>query len=81
VSGRNATEEGSLSLTGAIDVLQFFVPKFGPGKTRLQGNRIVAADFIAGEANKYLYPAGGDPTKTIGGLDEPQGVIVSEGKK
>jgi hypothetical protein len=81
VSGTNATEEGSLNLTLASDIFQFFVPKFGPGTVNPQGNRVTAADFGSGNANKYLYPAGGDPTKSILGFTEPEGVIVSKGKK
>ncbi|MGB8908759.1 MAG: hypothetical protein WCC84_08430 [Candidatus Cybelea sp.] len=81
VSGSGATEQGSLSLTGDIDAFQFFVPKFGSGKVNPQGNRVIAADFGSGEANKFLYPAGGSPTKTITGLTDPEGVIVSKGKK
>ena len=81
VSGTNATEEGSTTLEGTTDAFQFFVPKFGSGSKNPQGNHVAAADFGAGNANKYLYPAGGDPTKTIGGFTEPEGVIVSKGKK
>jgi hypothetical protein len=81
VSGSGATEQGSLSLTGDIDAFQFFIPKFGSGAVNPQGNRVIAADFGAGAANKFLYPAGGSPTKTITGLTNPEGVIVSKGKK
>jgi hypothetical protein len=81
VSGTTATEEGSTPLTGASDAFQFFVPKFGSGRHNPQGNRITAADFGTGNANKYLYPAGGNPTKTISGFSNPEGVIVSKRKK
>ncbi len=81
VSGSNATEQGSLSLSGDTDAFQFFVPKFGSGTVNPQGNRVIAADFGSGNANKFLYPAGGSPTKTLTGFTEPEGVIVSKGKK
>jgi hypothetical protein len=81
VSGTNATEQGSLDLGDSSDVFQFTIPKFGSGKVNPQGNRLVAADFSAGDAYKYLYPAGGTPTKTLTGFDGPEGAIVSKGKK
>lgn len=81
VSGSSATEQGSIPLTGDIDAFQFFIPKFGSGNVNPQGNRVVAADFGSGDANKFLYPAGGSPTKTITGFNGPEGVIVSKGKK
>jgi hypothetical protein len=81
VSGTSATEQGSVVLGGASDVFQFFVPKFAGGKNNPQGNRVVVADFGLGDSSKYRYPAGGNPTKTISGFSNPEGAIVSKGKK
>ncbi|MGB8908760.1 MAG: hypothetical protein WCC84_08435 [Candidatus Cybelea sp.] len=81
VSGGNATEENAIALTGTSDIGQFFVPKFGPGTVRKEGNRVAVADAGTGDADKYPYPAGGIPNKTITGLTTPEGVIVSKGKK
>jgi hypothetical protein len=81
VSGSTATEQGSTSLGGASDVFQFFVPKFGNGKINPQGTRIVAADYGESEADKWLYPAGGTARKTITGLTNPEGAVVSKGRQ
>jgi hypothetical protein len=81
VSGTNATEVGSVVLSSASDVFQFFVPKFGPGVVRKEGNRVAVVDSGLGHADKYLYPQGGAPTQTIVGFNGPEGVTVSKGKK
>ncbi|MBV9056465.1 MAG: hypothetical protein JO351_07485 [Candidatus Eremiobacteraeota bacterium] len=78
VSGSTASLQGTTVLGGATDVFQFFVPKFGNGQVNPQGNRVVGADFGASAADKWLYPVGGVPTKTITGFTNPEGAVVSK---
>jgi hypothetical protein len=67
VSGSAGTVEGTTTLTGSCDALQFAI----------QGSTVVAPDDCTSTAKYYLYPAGGSPTKTISGLTYPVAAAVS----
>ena len=43
----------------------------------IQGKTLVAPNYSARLAQLYKYPAGGDPKKTITGLKQPFGAVVS----
>jgi hypothetical protein len=69
ISGESGTEVGSTPLTGSSYVTQFWIqpPKvIGPNVYSSGGNVLF-----------WKYPAGGSPTKTIGGLSKPVGATVS----
>ena len=44
----------------------------------IQGNTIIGPSIYGNDAGFYKYPAGGKPTKTIKGLREPYGAVISE---
>jgi hypothetical protein len=67
VSGSAGTVEGTTTLTGTCDVLQFAIAT----KT------VVAPDDCSSSAGYYNYPAGGSPTKTVSGLTYPVAATVS----
>jgi hypothetical protein len=69
ISGIKGKEEGSVSLGGASDVNQFWT----------DGSKVIGSDTGAANARFWNYPAGGSPTKTIGGLGEPVGATISLG--
>jgi hypothetical protein len=58
---------GVTTLTGYGDVVEFWI----------QGGTLVAPNYSARLALLYKYPAGGYPKKTITGLREPFGAVVS----
>lgn len=69
VSGKSGTEVGSTTLTGSSYVTQFWIQTpnvIGPNTYSSGGNVLF-----------WKYPAGGSPTKTIGGLSKPVGATVS----
>lgn len=76
VSNGKATVQGSTMLAGAIDVFQFSLTGSTPKHPQPTG--VVGADFGAATVDKWDYPAGGTPLKTITGLDGPEGVVVSQ---
>jgi len=58
---------GVTTLTGYGDVVEFWI----------QGDMLVAPNYSARMALLYKYPAGGYPKKTITGLRQPFGAVVS----
>ena len=72
ISGNSGTLMGTTPLTGSAAVEQFWI----------QQKRIVGGSHESGVGNVqyWHYPAGGSPTKTIDGLVEPIGAIVSPAK-
>lgn len=70
VSGDAANEAGSVTLDGFTQITntaQFWI----------EGPRMVLADTRAGGIYLFRYPEGGNPTKTISGLEDPLGITVS----
>lgn len=70
ISGTSGKKAGSTHLTGASEVSQFWIG----------GLRVIGSDPVAGNVRFWSYPAGGSPTKTITGLDQPVGAAVSLAK-
>lgn len=58
---------GTTTLEGYGDVVEFWI----------QGHRLVAPNYSARAALLYRYPAGGKPIRTISGLRQPFGAVVS----
>ena len=70
ISGSTGTLESTTPLTGANDIVQFYVQK----KT------IAGGDFNpngGSTVDLFAYPAGGSPTKTVTGVTAPIGAVVS----
>ena len=57
-------------LTGAFDVVQFYIFK----------NALVGGDInpSGSTADRFKYPAGGPPKKTAPGLEQPIGAVISK---
>ncbi len=70
VSGKKGTKTGSTPLTGAAEVVQFWIA----------GSKLIGPDAGAGDAGIWKYPAGGAALKTITGLYVPLGATLSEAK-
>lgn len=62
---------GATSLSGTTGVFQFFI----------QGNTFIGPNLGNEDVMLWKYPAGGAPTKSIGGFNDPFGSAVSKGKK
>ena len=75
VKGSKAIVKGSTVLNGATNLYQLF---FEGGTSRHpQATTVIGADAGAGAVDKWNYPAGGTPLKSITGLAEPEGAVVS----
>jgi DNA-binding beta-propeller fold protein YncE len=69
IGRKKGTTAGSVVLNGGSAVVQFWI----------DGARIVGPNSGLGNVGIWSYPAGGSPTKTIGGLYVPLGTVVSRG--
>ncbi|HKU80694.1 MAG TPA: hypothetical protein VJP76_00890 [Candidatus Tumulicola sp.] len=67
VAGGAASEVSSTKLGNALDTCQFWI----------RGKTLVGPNFSGGNVMYWSYPRGGQPTKTIGGLQHPFGVTIS----
>ena len=70
ISGKKGTTAGTAALSGGSAVVQFWI----------DGSKIVGPNSGLGTVGIWKYPAGGAPTKTIGGLYVPLGTVVSRAK-
>jgi hypothetical protein len=68
VSGKKGTRVGSTPLTGASEVVQFWIA----------GSKLIGPDAGAEDVGIWKYPAGGAALKTITGLYVPLGATLSE---
>ncbi len=75
VSGSTATRKGSTVLGDAVAVFQFCLT--GRSSKHPQATGVIGADTEGNAVDKWDYPAGGTPLKTITGLAVPEGVVVS----
>ncbi|HEY5426298.1 MAG TPA: hypothetical protein VIJ77_07100 [Candidatus Tumulicola sp.] len=67
IAGRRAMKTGSVTLGSARDTCQFWI----------HDKTVIGPNFSGANVMYWNYPAGGSPTKTIGGLRKPFGVAVS----
>ncbi len=76
VSGSSASVVGSTTLNGTDWVWQFWIPGV---PTSGEATRVIAPTYISSDdyVGYWNYPAGGDATKMIGGLSQPDGVALS----
>lgn len=70
ISGKKGTKAGSTPLTGASEVVQFWIA----------GSKLIGPDAGAGDAGIWKYPAGGSALKTITGLYVPLGATLSKAR-
>lgn len=67
ITGTTGTEVGTTPLNNSCNVLQFWI----------SGRRAIVPNGCGHSVMYFRYPAGGTPTKTIGGLSSPVGVTLS----
>jgi hypothetical protein len=70
VSGKKGTKAGSTPLTGAAQVVQFWIA----------GSKLIGPDAGAADVGIWKYPAGGAAIKKITNLYVPLGATLSEAK-
>jgi hypothetical protein len=70
ISGNDATEHGTTSLTDAEGIYEFFI----------SGSDIASTSSETGSFGIWKYPAGGSPVKTVSGLVTPLGLTISRAK-
>lgn len=70
VGGGTAKQVGTVALDGVTGVPN-------NGQLWIQDSGMVFTDSSADEVYFFNYPKGGNPTKTISGLDDPFGVTIS----
>lgn len=83
LSGSSGSVIGSTALGGAGAVWQFWITH-NLGSKKHHGIRAIAPTYGGSggaEVGYWNYPAGGDPTKTITGLSQPDGAALSTAKK
>lgn len=73
ISGTTGTLKRTTDLTGATNVIQFWIQKHNHHKRAT----LIGPDYSAGDVGYWHYPAGGSAFKTITGLDGPFGVTIS----
>ncbi len=71
IAHSTGTVVGETPLSGTTGVFQFFI----------QGNTFVGPNLGNEDVMLWKYPAGGNPTKAIGGFNDPFGSVVSKGAK
>lgn len=73
ISGSTGTEVSDSMLTSSQNVHQFWI---SPSRTR-----VVVPSASLSTVGYWRFPKGGEPTKTISGLDIPEGVAISKAGK
>ncbi|HLY03812.1 MAG TPA: hypothetical protein VKR56_15105 [Candidatus Cybelea sp.] len=68
VSGKKGTKAGSTALSGATEVVQFWIA----------GSKLIGPDAGEGNVGIWKYPAGGSEVKKITGLAVPLGATLSK---
>ena len=67
IKGDKGTKVGSTALEGANGVYEFFIT----------GDKVIAPELGAGQAEVYSYPSGGAALTSITGLEQPEAAVVS----
>jgi hypothetical protein len=70
IKGKKGTEVGTTPLVDAVEVDDFWIDR----------PNVIGPDFGAADVGIWAYPSGGSPKKTITGLSQPVGVVVSAAK-
>ena len=72
ISGSTGTEVSATTLAGSQNIHQFWID---PAR-----RRVIAPSASLGTVGYWKFPAGGNATKTLNGLDIPEGVAISKGR-
>lgn len=70
IKGKKGTEVGTTPLIGATEVDDFWIDR----------PNVIGPDFGAKDVGIWPYPSGGSPKKTIAGLTQPVGAVISVAK-
>jgi hypothetical protein len=70
-NGAGGKVEGTTTLSGSDGIFQFFIDR----------KVLIGPNVDSTTAMFWSYPAGGSPTKTLTGLSDPFGAVVSRAKK
>jgi hypothetical protein len=81
ISGSAGTEIGTTLLDGSNQVAQFWLPKVDAGKKKGQAATVIGPDGDGKNTLIWAYPAGGSPTATISGEQDPTGATLSLAKR
>jgi hypothetical protein len=78
VSGSSGSIVGSTSLNGTGPVWQFWIPAVPKGGGT-EATRIIAPTYVSSDdyVGYWAYPGGGNATKRIGNLQQPDGAALS----
>jgi hypothetical protein len=71
IAHSKGTVVGETPLSGTTGIFQFFI----------QGDTFIGPNLGNEDVMLWKYPAGGNPTKAIGGFNDPFGSVVSKGAK
>lgn len=81
ISGSKGHLENSFALTGARDVIEWWLVRYGSSPTHPLANTVVAPDERTEHVDLYAYPSGGNPKKVLTGFYAPIGATFSIGPK
>lgn len=70
-NGAGGKVKGTMTLSGSDGIFQFFI----------HGTTFIGPNVDSTTAMFWSYPAGGNPTKTLSGIADPFGAVVSAAKK
>jgi len=70
-NGTGGKVKGTMTLSGSDGIFQFFI----------NGKTFIGPNVDSTTAMFWSYPAGGNPTKTLTGITDPFGAVVSAAKK
>jgi hypothetical protein len=71
INGAHGQVKGTVTLSDSDGIFQFFI----------DGKTFIGPNVYSSTAMFWSYPAGGSPTKTLTGLSDPFGAVVSRAKK
>jgi hypothetical protein len=77
VAGSRATAPGTTKLLGVNGLGQYTIVSSSSSKRGASSLFLVGPNYNSGNAAFWNYPRGGNPTKTLGFIDQPLGAIVS----
>jgi hypothetical protein len=69
---------GATQLSGAQNVVQYWIPKLGNGKQKQQGSKLIGPNLNGASIMFWKYPSGGKATRTVDGPASPFGAVISK---
>jgi hypothetical protein len=77
-TGAGGTIVGTTQLSGAQNVVQYWIPKLGSGTQKQQGSKLIGPNLNGASVTFWKYPAGGKAIRTVNGPATPFGAAVSK---